>query len=52
MNPKNDQHKKFIDAAKAAETDDDPKRFAVRVKQVASAPKPAQSTAKEKKPAK
>jgi len=46
------QIEKFIDAAKAAETDDDPKRFAERVKKVSTAPPPHQPMQTKKKPAK
>jgi hypothetical protein len=42
------QHAKFIEAAKAAETDNDPKRFADKVKKVASAPPPHQPMKKSK----
>jgi hypothetical protein len=33
------QHAKFVEAAKAAECDDDEKRFAERVKKVAGSPR-------------
>ena len=49
------QHQKFVEAAKAAECDDDDARFAERVKKVATAPPPKETktpTKKTRKPAK
>ena len=43
------QRDKFTEAAKAAECDDDPGRFADRVKKVSTAPPPHQPMKKPKK---